>query len=107
MNPRQLSIGLLVSAVFLLVGSAVSTRACVCGGTSSIDESFKEASAIFAGRFLRAEYRRGIKNKLYEIHAEMDGKQGEEYEVLVYVFEAKTWWKGAGTQEVVLISDNV
>jgi hypothetical protein len=69
-----------------------------------VQKSFKEASAIFTGNFLRSEYRKGIKSEFEEMNASYTGKK-LDYEVLVNIFESDQWWKGAGTREVVLITD--
>jgi hypothetical protein len=92
----------ILSMLFVLL-TASPAHACLCGGTT-VRKSFKEASAIFTGKFLRSEYRKGIKSQFEEMNAGYTGKK-LDYEVLVYVFEADKWWKGAGTREVVLISD--
>ena len=76
---------------------------CLCGGTT-VQKSFKEATAIFTGNFIRSEYRKGIKSEFEEMNASYTGKK-LDYEVLVYIFETDQWWKGAGTKEIVLITD--
>jgi hypothetical protein len=68
-----------------------------------VDAAYREASAIFEGRFVRAEYRKGIKNQFREMH--LDGDKDIDYEVLVYKFEVTNWWKGGTSREVILISD--
>lgn len=94
----------LLAVFFFIVASPV--LACLCSGEPSVDESFKDASAIFTGTFLRAEYRGGIRNELHEIGLDASSKKGERYEVLVYIFRVGRWFKGAGTYEVVLVTDN-
>jgi hypothetical protein len=88
--------------MFVLSAATVAS-ACLCEGTT-VEKSFKNASAIFTGKFIREEYRKGIKSEFEEMNAEFIGKK-LDYEVLVYIFEADRWWKGDGTKEVVLISD--
>ena len=94
-----------LAAVFIFM-SAVSSFACLCAGESTVAQSFKGASAVFVGKFIREEYRSGIKNELHEVGMEAWGKKGESYEVLVHIFQVDRWWKGAGTYEVVLITDH-
>lgn len=94
-----LTIGLLVS------GFASTASACVCAGERSVRAAFKESKAVFTGTFLRAEFRSGIRNEMQEIANEAWGKKGQPYEVEVYIFAVDTWWKGAGTREVVLMTD--
>lgn len=90
---------------FMLVLAPGSLFACLCEGTATVDEEFKTATAVFAGKFIGSEYRKGIKNEMVETHNEISGGK-RDYEMLVYKFMAKTWWKGAGTREVILISDH-
>lgn len=82
---------------------ASPASACLCNGTDSVKEAFSRATAVFAGRYIGSEYRQGIRNQLMDIHVEAEKAS---YEMLVHKFEVATWWKGAGTREVVLISDN-
>ena len=96
--------------VFLLLSVfvfATSGFACVCAGEETVQSSFKESTAIFAGKMIREEWRSGIRNELHDIAMNISGDQKRDYEVKVYVFAVDTWWKGAGTSEVVLISDHV
>lgn len=88
----------------LVLVAAPSAFACLCGGTT-VEKSFKEATAIFTGKFLRSEYRKGIKNQFREMHFEYSEKR-VDYEVLSYVFEADRWWKGTPTRAVVLYTDH-
>jgi hypothetical protein len=92
-----------IPAFLLLLFIAPTTYACLCEGTT-VEKSFKNASAIFTGKFIREEYRKGIKSEFEEMNAGWTGKK-LDYEVMVYIFEADQWWKGAGTREVVLITD--
>ena len=94
----------LFSLPILILLAAPSVFACVCAGTT-VEESFKEATAIFTGKFLRSEYRKGVKNQLREVGLENTGKQ-VDYEVLSYVFETDKWWKGEAKREVVLYTDH-
>jgi hypothetical protein len=94
----------LFSLPILILLAAPSVFACVCAGTT-VEDSFKEATAIFTGKFLRSEYRKGVKDQFREMELESNGK-GVEYEVLSYVFEADRWWKGRPKREVVLYTDH-
>jgi hypothetical protein len=97
---------LLAAFLFVSIPFTQNAKACVCSGDETVDQAFKESAAVFTGTFIRAEYRTGIKNELYEDHLEMDGKKGEPYEVEVYIFAVDTWWKGPSSVEVVLESDS-
>ena len=90
-------------AVVFFLSTASSAYACVCAGTT-VQRSFREATAIFTGKYLRSEYRKGIKSHFEEMNAGYTGEK-LEYEVLVYIFESDVWWKGPGTREVVLMTD--
>jgi hypothetical protein len=96
--------------IFLLLALlvfATSGFACLCAGEQTVEGSFKESTAIFTGKFIRSEWCSGIRSELHEIAMNVSGDQKRDYEVLVYVFAVDKWWKGAGTSEVVLISDHV
>lgn len=84
---------------------AISVSACVCDTTPTAGASLNEATAVFAGRYIGSEYRKGIKNQFMEIQAEMDGKKAS-YEIMVYKFEVSISWKGPDSHEVVLMSDD-
>ena len=76
-------------------------------GTKTVQQAFKESTAIFAGRMIAEEYRRGIKNEFAEMDVESRGKN-REYEVLVYRFAVTRWYKGdSSTREAILVTDNV
>jgi hypothetical protein len=91
-----------VLAVGLFAGHA---SACVCAQVS-FREDFRQASSIFAGKFVRSEWRAGVRNEMHEIALESEGKKGEPYQVEVQIFEVETWWKGPGTREVALVTDH-
>lgn len=97
---RHLKLFLLPLVVLFAASSAFG---CLCSGTT-VQKSFKEATAIFTGNFIRSEYRKGIKSEFEAQDMEWKGKK-VDYEVLVYIFETDQWWKGAGTKEIVLITD--
>lgn len=92
----------ILTVVFLL-SAAPAAFACLCEGTT-VEKSFKNAAAIFTAKYLRSEYRKGIKSEFEEMNAEWTGKK-LDYEVMVYIFVSDRWWKGAGTREVVLMTD--
>lgn len=86
---------------------STSGFACLCDGEQTVESSFKESTAIFTGKMIREEWRSGIKNEMHDIAMNISGDQKRDYEVKVYIFAVDKWWKGAGTSEVVLISDQV
>jgi hypothetical protein len=82
--------------------------ACVCAGSPTVERAFRDSSAIFSGRLIAAEYRRGIKDQF----AEMDNdwrKVNRQYEVLVYRFEVTRWYKGGDpeTSEAIIVTERV
>jgi hypothetical protein len=93
---------ILYLAVFFLI-PVPSAFACVCAGTSSVTEEFKDAAAVFSGKYVGSEYRKGIVNQFRE----MQQSEGQriEYEVLVLKFEVEEWWKGNLDKEVILVTE--
>jgi hypothetical protein len=81
-----------------------STFACLCDGTPTVAEELKEATAIFSGKYVGGEYRKGIVNQFREMQGEVDGKK-VEYEVLVLKFQVQRWWKRNLSNEVILVTD--
>lgn len=97
------------SLVFVfLVFVPTSAFGCLCGGTQNVSQAYHESTAVFSGRVVAAEYRRGIKNEFAEMDAENSGKN-REYEVLVYRFQVIRWYKGGdySTREVTLVTNNL
>jgi hypothetical protein len=89
-------------AVLLLPSSAA---ACLCDTLATVERAFIESSAVFTGRYIGAEYRKGIKDELVEIAIANDPKKSE-YEVLVYKFEVREWWKGGSKSEAFLVTNH-
>jgi len=81
--------------------------ACLCAGTQTVNQAYKQSAAIFAGRMIAEEYRKGIKDEFAEQDNQWRGKN-RQYEVLVYRFEVTRWYKGDnGTREAVLVTERV
>ena len=89
--------------MFLFAFSAPA-YACVCAGEETVAKAFEGATAVFRGKYVGSEYRKGIQSEFMEQHLEWLGKKGW-YEVLVHKFDASMWWKGDLSRAVVLISD--
>ena len=89
--------------IFLLTFSAPAF-ACACAWEPTVKGSFEKATAIFTGKYVGWEYRKGIKSEFMDQRLEWLGKE-RDYEVLGHKFEAGSWWKGVFSREVVLISD--
>src|ERR1043165_7517992 len=97
---------LLLSAIALglSIGFSQNAQACVCDGDQSFHEAFKQADAIFAATYVGGEYRSGIKDEFAEMRRGW-GEKVDGYQVLVLKFAVKTWWKGAGTSEVIIVTE--
>lgn len=83
---------------------APAAFACSCMPASPVAKARREAAAVFSGRFVGAEYRKGIVNELAETIQEAEGVR-QEYEVLVLRFEVEEWWKGGPAREVVIVTN--
>ena len=84
---------LLVFVMLLL--SAESASACMCGDTPSVAEARRNATVVFLGKVVSSEYQKGAKYP--------DGHDaGEE---LTMRFRVERWWKGNLTPEVVLFTE--
>ena len=95
----------LITAILLLffwLVNPLSAFACLCDA-STFPEEFNHAAAVFSGKFIGAEYRKGIVNELLEIA--LDGKEKKDYEILVLKFEVEEFWKGNIKREVILVTD--
>lgn len=84
--------------------NVASAFACLCDGTPTVVEELNGATAIFSGKYVGGEYRKGIVNEFRRMEEEIDGKK-IEYEVLVLRFQVKRWWKGNLSSEVILVTD--
>lgn len=94
----------LLTFLVLVPGPAL---ACVCAGTETVGQAYRDSAAVFTGRLIAAEYRKGIKSQFAEIDAEFRGKT-REYETLVYRFEVTRWYKGDNsTKEVVIVTEHL
>ncbi len=91
--------------VFFLFNAAI-IFGCVCDTSVTFDEEFKESTAVFSGKYIGAEYRKGIVNESIEIGFFSEEKK-RTYEVLVLKFQVEKSWKGAPKQEIVLLTDQV
>ncbi|MCA1626256.1 MAG: hypothetical protein LC778_21180, partial [Acidobacteria bacterium] len=88
---------------FFFCINITSAFACLCSGTPTVAEELKGATAIFSGKYISAEYRKGIVNEFRRVQEEIDGKK-VEYEVLVLKFQVEKWWKGNLSNEVILVT---
>ena len=84
--------------------AAPAALGCVCEPPPPVAEALKEADAVFSGRLIGAEYRKGIVNRTRQVMEEWEGVK-TEYGVLVLKFEAERWWKGGAAREVVLVTE--
>jgi hypothetical protein len=97
---------LLPTLAFLFVLPAAAS-ACVCDTSATVQQAFTESAAVFTGKFIGSELRKGIKNEFAEMNARDTGKQ-LDYEVMTYRFEVADWFKGNNSaSEVILVTDEV
>ncbi len=57
--------------------NVLSAFACLCSGTPTVAEELKEATAIFSGKHIGSEYRKGIVYEFRWMEEEIDGKKIE------------------------------
>jgi hypothetical protein len=82
-------------AFVMLLFSAQSALACMCGGTPGVAEARRNAGVVFLGEAVASEYQKGAKHP--------DGKDaGEE---LTVRFRVERWWKGNPAAETVLFTE--
>ena len=95
---------IIFTVLLLLPAPAI---ACVCAGTQTVATAYKESAAVFSGRLIAAEYRKGIKSEFARMEAEFRGK-AREYETQVYRFEVTKWYKGdRSTKEAVIVTEHL
>jgi hypothetical protein len=92
---------LMTTLLLLVITPAV--HACVCDTLPTATEALAEADAVFSGKYVGAEYRKGIVDDFRESMV-ANGEKKTDYEVLVLKFEVEQWWKGNAVKEVILIT---
>jgi hypothetical protein len=65
---------ILFSSVFFF-SNVASAFACLCDGTPTVVEELNGATAIFSGKYVGGEYRKGIVNEFRRMEEEIDGKK--------------------------------
>jgi hypothetical protein len=94
---------------FLLLNT-YSAFACVCLGDSFIKDpignALKKAQAVFSGKVVSAEFRKGYPNRVMEEEIRQTGKK-VDYQVWVFTFEIERIWKGAKAAEITIVSDRI
>ncbi len=101
----------LLAFSFFVIFGATRVFACGCGSGSGPTTTFSEvtsalngSTAVFAGKVVGFEYRKGIPNEFMQsIQAQSDHPL--EYETKVVKFEVNQWWKLAATSVIYLVSD--
>ncbi len=99
---KKCLISILFFVFFLLNASA--TFGCVCDMSESFAKAFKESTAVFSGKYIGAEYRKGIVNELVELSF-YPPQEKKSYEILVLKFQVEKSWKGTAKKEAVLITN--
>lgn len=98
-----------LSLVFLLAFwliNASSILGCVCDTSVTFAEEFKESDVVFSGRFVGAEYRKGIVSEPAEMTFSLGDKR-KNSEVLVLKFQVEQSWKGAQKRKIFLLTSQV
>lgn len=96
-----------VRLFFILVFFLFDVRAvfgCLCDTSITFVEAFNESTAVFSGKYIGSEYRKGIINELLEAGF-FDEEKKKPYEILVLKFQVELVWKGATKKEIVLLTN--
>ncbi len=99
------------SFVICLLLSATKVLACSCfylpneKVENAVNTAFKEATAVFSGKVVGFEYRKGIPNELLESQENYLGKHFD-YETMVVKFQVERWWKGEASSVIFLVTSN-
>ena len=101
MKKAQLVFFLVISG-FVFVPSVLG---CMCKPPGNPAKEMKGSAAVFSGKLIGTEYRKGV--TLFLSIAQPETKNGEtaQTDVLVLKFQIDRWWKGRETREVVLFTD--
>ena len=97
---------ILLTVVFICLSlNATEVLACMCGNLSAND-AVKKSAAVFSGKVVGFEYRKGIPNEYMD---SLERKTGEkvDYETKVVKIQVEQWWKGNISREVFLITGSV
>ena len=96
-----------VAFVICLFLSATKVLACSClslpneNVNDAIQNAVKGSVAVFSGKVVGFEYRKGIPNEFLEPLKRDSGGQFD-YETLVVKFQVERWWKGEASTELFL-----
>lgn len=87
-----------------LLLNAAQILACLCANLSA-EEAIKKSTAVFSGKVVGFEYRKGIPNEFRDSQARETGEK-VDYETKVVKIQVEQWWKGNIPKEVIMITNN-
>jgi hypothetical protein len=91
--------------VICLPLNTAEVLACMCANLSA-KEAIENSTAVFTGKVVSFEYRKGIPNEFMDTLAKEKGEK-VEYETMVVKIQVNQWWKGNVSKEVFLITNTV
>jgi hypothetical protein len=101
---------IIIAFVICLVLSASEIFACSCVSLANEDVgeavkyAAKQSTAVFAGKVVGFEYRKGIPNEYMKLREEISGKR-IDYKTLIVKFQVESSWKGELASEIFLVTD--
>jgi hypothetical protein len=69
-----------------------------------VKKELKQAGAVFSGKFVGTEYRKGNADVVVTSQ-KMTSRNDGEQKIVVLKFRVERWWKGKSTREVVIFTD--
>lgn len=93
---------IIVAFVTLLFLGGTKILACECS-ILAVEETFEKSTAVFSGKVVGFEYRKGISNPLMERREKQTG-QKFNYETMVVKFQVERWWKAEAALEIFLVT---
>jgi hypothetical protein len=90
--------------LFCFFASATSVLGCVCVPTEGVKKELQGAAAVFSGKFIGIEYRKGAGSDVITSQPST-GEKKSENEIVVLKFQVENWWKGKSTRQVLVFTD--
>jgi len=94
---------IIVFVAIWLFCNAASIFACGCLGITT-EKAIKKSSAVFSGKVVGFEYRKGIPNEFMDEQSKETRKKLVDYETLVVKIQVEQWWKGDVPMEIFLLT---
>ena len=95
---------LLTIIFFCLSLNATEVLACMCARLSATD-AIERSTAVFSGKVVGFEYRKGIPNE-YRDSLERETGEKVDYETKVVKIQVEQWWKGNVSRQIFLITSS-